>query len=128
MHQQHHPLLSASLGTQREIVSFHFGEEKHKQVYIQASLHGDEIPGMAVAWFLKQKLAALESAGRLRASFTLVPVANPLALSQHWNGTHLGRFHCESGQDFNRRFPRWAKSWRLSWPARCRRTKATTSG
>ncbi|WP_313118632.1 succinylglutamate desuccinylase/aspartoacylase family protein, partial [Pantoea septica] len=105
MHQQHHPLLSASLGTQREIVSFHFGEEKYKQVYIQASLHGDEIPGMAVAWFLKQKLMALESAGRLRAGFTLVPVANPLALSQHWHGTHLGRFHSESGQDFNRRFP-----------------------
>lgn len=105
MHQQHHPLLSASLGTQREIVSFHFGEEKYKQVYIQASLHGDEIPGMAVAWFLKQKLMALESAGRLRAGFTLVPVANPLALGQHWHGTHLGRFHCESGQDFNRRFP-----------------------
>lgn len=105
MHQQHHPLISASLGTQREIVSFHFGEEKYKQVYIQAALHGDEIPGMAVAWYLKQKLMALESAGRLRAGFTLVPVANPLALSQHWHGTHLGRFHSESGQDFNRRFP-----------------------
>lgn len=105
MYQQHHPLISASLGTQREIISFHFGEEKHQQVYIQASLHGDEIPGMAVAWFLKQKLMQLEAAGKLRAGFTLVPVANPLALGQHWQGTHLGRFHSESGQDFNRRFP-----------------------
>lgn len=105
MHQQHHPLLNASLGTQREIISFHFGEDKHKQVYIQAALHGDEVPGMAVAWYLKQRLMALEAAGQLRASFTLVPVANPLALSQYWNGTHLGRFHAETGQDFNRRFP-----------------------
>lgn len=105
MHQQHHPLLSASLGTQREIISFHFAEDNERQVYIQAALHGDELPGMAVAWFLKQRLQALESAGQLKAAFTLVPVANPLALGQHWHGTHLGRFHTLSGQDFNRRFP-----------------------
>lgn len=105
MHQQHHPLLSASLGTQREIISFHFAGDHERQVYIQAALHGDELPGMAVAWFLKQRLQALESAGQLRAAFTLVPVANPLALGQHWHGTHLGRYHTLSGQDFNRRFP-----------------------
>ncbi|PEI05463.1 hypothetical protein CRM79_20745 [Pantoea agglomerans] len=105
MHQQHHPLLSASLGTQREIISFHFAEDNERQVYIQAALHGDELPGMAVAWYLKQRLQALESAGQLKAAFTLVPVANPLALGQHWHGTHLGRFHTLSGQDFNRRFP-----------------------
>ena len=105
MHQQHHPLLSASLGTQREIISFHFGEDNKRQVYIQAALHGDELPGMAVAWFLKKRLQALECAGQLKAAFTLVPVANPLALGQHWHGTHLGRFHTLSGQDFNRKFP-----------------------
>lgn len=105
MHQQHHPLLSASLGTQREIISFHFAGDHERQVYIQAALHGDELPGMAVAWFLKQRLQALESAGQLKAGFTLVPVANPLALGQHWHGTHLGRYHTLSGQDFNRRFP-----------------------
>lgn len=105
MQQQHHPLLSATLGTQREIVSFHFGTDSQQRVYIQAALHGDELPGMAVAWYLKQKLLALESAGKLKAKVTLVPVANPLALGQHWHGTHLGRFHTLSGQDFNRRFP-----------------------
>lgn len=36
------------------------------QVYIQASLHADELPGMLVAWHLKQRLAELEAAGRLR--------------------------------------------------------------
>lgn len=105
MQQQHHPLLSASLGTQREIVSFHFGTDSQQRVYIQAALHGDELPGMAVAWFLKQKLLALESAGQLKSKITLVPVANPLAMGQHWHGSHLGRFHTLSGQDFNRRFP-----------------------
>ena len=105
MHANHHSLLSASLGTQREIISFHFGSNHKKQVYIQAALHGDEIPGMAVAWYLKQRLKALEDAGKLQAAFTLVPVANPLALGQHWHGSQLGRFHTLSGQDFNRQFP-----------------------
>ena len=105
MQQQHHPLLSASLGTQREIISFHFGEGHEKQVYIQAALHGDETPGIAVAWFLKKRLKALEAAGKLQAVVTLVPVCNPMGLSQHWHGTQLGRFHMPSGQDFNRKFP-----------------------
>ncbi len=105
MQQQHHPLFSASLCTQREIVSFHFGSDAEKRVYIQATLHGDELPGMAVAWYLKQKLQALESAGKLKAKFTLVPVSNPLAMGQHWHGSQLGRFHTPTGQDFNRGFP-----------------------
>lgn len=105
MHQRQHPLLSASLGTQRDIISYHFGEEAPRQVYIQAALHGDELPGVAVAWYLKKKFAELEAAGHLNAQITLVPVANPLALGQHWHGTHLGRFDTQSGQDFNRQFP-----------------------
>ena len=105
MQQRHHPVLSDSLGTQREILSFHYGEPSLKQVYIQAALHGDELPGVAVAWYLKQNFAELEAAGRLLAEITLVPVANPVALGQHFHGTHLGRFETNSGQDFNRRFP-----------------------
>ncbi|MCX8956436.1 succinylglutamate desuccinylase/aspartoacylase family protein [Erwinia psidii] len=105
MQQRHHPLLSASLGTQREIISYHFGQPSVRQVYIQAALHGDELPGVAVAWYLKKKFLALENADRLNAQITLVPVANPLALGQHWHGSHLGRFDTASGQDFNRQFP-----------------------
>ncbi len=92
MHQQHHPLLSASLGTQREIISFHFAEDNERQVYIQAALHGDELPGMAVAWFLKQRLQALESAGQLKAAFTLVPVANPW----RWDSTGMAPIWADS--------------------------------
>lgn len=105
MQQRHHPLLSASLGTQREIISYHFGPSSTRKVYIQSALHGDELPGVATAWYLKQMLQALEVTQQLRAEITLVPVANPLALSQHWHGTHLGRFDSHSGQDFNRQFP-----------------------
>ncbi|KQN63688.1 succinylglutamate desuccinylase/aspartoacylase family protein [Erwinia sp. Leaf53] len=105
MQQRHHPLLSASLGTQRDIISYHFGQPGARQVYIQAGLHGDELPGVTVAWYLKNKLQALEAAGRVAAQITLVPVANPIALGQHLHGTHLGRFHLPSGQDFNRQYP-----------------------
>ncbi|MCT2386756.1 succinylglutamate desuccinylase/aspartoacylase family protein [Erwinia pyrifoliae] len=105
MQQRHHPLLSASPGTRREIISYHFGQPSPRQVYIQAALHGDELPGMAVAWYLKNKLLALEAAGNVCSQITLVPVANPIALGQHWHGTHLGRFDNASGQDFNRHFP-----------------------
>lgn len=104
MQERHHPLLSASLGTQRELISYHFGKPSSRQVYIQAALHGDELPGVAVAWYLKQRLKVLESAGRIEAAITLVPIANPIALAQHWHGMHLGRFDTASGQDFNRQF------------------------
>ena len=105
MQQRHHPLLSASLGTQREIISYHFGEDSTRQVYIQAALHGDELPGVAVAWYLKKRFGELEASGRLKAQITLVPIANPIALGQHWHGAHMGRFDTASGQDFNRQFP-----------------------
>lgn len=104
--QQHcHPILSGTFGTQRQITSFHYGESDSRHVYIQAALHSDELPGVAVAWYLKQQFRALESQGKLRAAITLVPVANPLGFSQHLQGQPLGRFDNLSGQDFNRQFP-----------------------
>ena len=55
---QSHPLLSPVPGTERHIHSFHYGPAAPQgKVYIQASLHADELPGMLVAWHLKQRLA-----------------------------------------------------------------------
>lgn len=108
MQVKHHPLVGASLGTGRAITSYRFGPEDgdaSPKVYIQASLHADELPGMVVAWYLKRRFAELEAAGRLAARVVLVPVANPAGLNQHWFGTQMGRFETGSGQDFNRRFP-----------------------
>jgi uncharacterized protein len=101
-----HPLVSSTLGTSRELVSFHFGSASERErVYIQASLHADETPAMLVAWTLKQRLAALEAQGRMRGEVVLVPVANPVGLSQHLHGHFLGRFDANSGHNFNRGFP-----------------------
>ncbi len=82
-----HPLQSASPGTERDITSYHFTGTTDRRIYVQAALHGDELPGMATAWYLKRQFAALETAGALRASITLVPVANPIALGQFSHGS-----------------------------------------
>jgi uncharacterized protein len=107
MQTRHHPLVGAALGTGRAITSYRFGpdDDSLPSVYIQASLHADELPGMVVAWYLKQYFAELEDEGRLRARIVLVPAANPVGLNQHWFGTQMGRFEMASGQDFNRHFP-----------------------
>jgi len=103
---RHHPLQGAPLGTAREIVSFHYGPaDTGRKVHVQASLHADELPGMLVAHHLRQRLAALEAAGALRAEFVVVPVANPVGLAQTVLLTNVGRFELGSGENFNRHYP-----------------------
>ena len=107
MNVQHHNLStstgSVSSGTQRELISLHFGSGEHgKKVYIQASLHADEIPGMLVANYLRETLEALDAAGQIRAEIVLVPVANPIGLAQEIYGTAVGRFDLANGINFNR--------------------------
>lgn len=99
-------LIAPLPGTARQIHSFHFAPEANAagKIYIQASLHADELPGMLVAWHLKQRLAELEAEGRLRREIVLVPIANPAGLEQVLMDTPLGRYELESGENFNRRF------------------------
>ncbi|APC15625.1 succinylglutamate desuccinylase [Pseudomonas frederiksbergensis] len=105
MRHQIHDLLAPLPGTARQIHSFHFGPTQAKgKIYIQSSLHADEMPGMLVAWHLKLRLAELEAAGRLRSEIVLVPVANPIGLEQVLMDVPLGRYELESGQNFNRWF------------------------
>lgn len=103
MKHNQYPLISPVLGTQRHIDSFHFGSaNKGKKIYIQASLHADELPGMLVAWKLKQRLIALEEQGYIKGEIVLVPMANPIGQNQHLMDVHLGRYELETGQNFNR--------------------------
>lgn len=104
-----HNILPASLGNSSKITSFHFGStsSSHK-VYIQAALHADEIPGMLVAWQLKQQLQRLEAEGHLQAEVVLVPQANPLGHAQTLLGQQLGRFSLASGENFNRNYSQLA--------------------
>jgi predicted deacylase len=106
MEHRTHDLIAPMPGTARQIHSFHFAPEAAAagKIYIQASLHADELPGMLVAWHLKQRLRELEAEGRLRREVVLVPIANPAGLEQVLMDTPLGRYELESGENFNRRF------------------------
>nr|WP_286009732.1 succinylglutamate desuccinylase/aspartoacylase family protein [Salinicola sp. S1-1-2] len=92
-------------GTERHLDSFHFGpEEAERHVYVQGALHADELPGMLVAWTLKQRLAELEREGLLACRVTVVPIANPIGLDQQLMDTPLGRYDFESLNNFNRHY------------------------
>jgi uncharacterized protein len=75
------------------------------RAYLQAALHGNELPGVAAIHFLMPMIAAAEAEGRLAGSVTIVPYANPIGLGQHLFGEHSGRFALGSRINFNRDFP-----------------------
>lgn len=117
MQTQLHPLTATAPGTRRELHSLHFGPTGSPKVLIQASLHADEPPGMLVAFHLRQRLLALEAAGRLRAEVVLLPVANPIGLAQRVLGRTLGRFELSAGENFNRNYADLsARAWALLAP------------
>ena len=106
MQTKKHPLLSTYVGTDREIVSFHYGDGNAGQkIYIQASLHADELPGMLVAHHLRTRLAGLETAGKISGEIVVVPVANPVGLAQTLLHSQVGRFELATGENFNRHYP-----------------------
>ncbi|MEQ1517174.1 MAG: succinylglutamate desuccinylase/aspartoacylase family protein [Usitatibacteraceae bacterium] len=106
MQTRNHPLLSTYLGTHRELVSFHYGDPKAgEKIYIQSSLHADELPGMLVSHQLRIRLAALEAAGKIRGEVVVVPVANPVGLAQTMLHSQIGRFEMATGENFNRHYP-----------------------
>ncbi|MEN9868957.1 MAG: hypothetical protein RL748_4547 [Pseudomonadota bacterium] len=93
-----------STGCQRQLISQHFGPAKSGKVYIQASLHADEIPGMLVAQHLRQRLLQLERDHQINSEIVLVACANPVGLSQSLQGMPLGRFDLATGVNFNRAY------------------------
>ena len=106
MYTKRHKLVQQSVGTQREIVSLHYGTgKKDKKVYLQAGLHADEVPSMLVLHHLRELLDQAEAEGLISGEIVIVPCANPIGLSQHLMRDHLGRFDFNSGQNFNRAYP-----------------------
>lgn len=100
-----HPLSAPYARATYELTSFHFGTPgRGKKVYIQGSLHADEVPGMLVAQFLRKELAALEAAGKISGEIILVPAANPIGLAQVLHGAAFGRFDLTTGVNFNRAY------------------------
>ncbi|MGB4359023.1 MAG: succinylglutamate desuccinylase/aspartoacylase family protein, partial [Rhodoferax sp.] len=101
-----HPLLSPSLGSHKTLTSFHFGQpERGRKIYIQASLHAEELPGMLVAHHLRALFDILEASGHIHGEIVLVPVANPIGLAQRLDHKPMGRFELDTSENFNRHYP-----------------------
>lgn len=106
-----HSLLTSSLGSQKTLTSFHFGTPGARpKVYIQASLHAEELPGMLVAHHLRGLLEAAEAAELIQGEIILVPVSNPLGLAQRVDHKPMGRFDLDTSENFNRFYPDLAKA------------------
>jgi predicted deacylase len=95
---------SAMLGWRLPIIRF-AGSTGRPGAYLQAALHADEQPGVAVIHELAKLLRAAAAQARLLRDVTLVPYANPIGLHQVVDGRHMGRFHLATGGNFNRAFP-----------------------
>ncbi|MFZ6730918.1 succinylglutamate desuccinylase/aspartoacylase family protein [Undibacterium sp. Ji42W] len=103
MQIKRHALPDISSGTVRELRSFHYGTPgQGRKIYIQSSLHADEIPGMLVNHYLREMLEQYEKISAIAAEIVLVPVANPIGLAQDIQGTAFGRFDLATGVNFNR--------------------------
>ena len=100
------PLPSPSPGTNRSLLVLRYGDaEARPKVYVQASLHADEWPGLLVVHHLRRILDEAEREQRIKGQVVLVPVANPIGLDQHLNGRLNGRFAFDGSGNFNRNFP-----------------------
>ncbi|WP_373989011.1 succinylglutamate desuccinylase/aspartoacylase family protein [Duganella sp. BuS-21] len=114
-----HPLSGAHANAAYALTSFHFGTPgTGKKVYIQGSLHADEVPGMLVAQCLRTELTALEAAGKVNGEVILVPAANPIGLAQAIHGAAFGRFDLTTGVNFNRAYKHVANDLKKSLEGR----------
>ena len=96
----------AGPGTERRLTVLRYrSTQPGPKAYVQAAVHADEVPALLVAQHLREKLTALDAAGKLKGEIILVPYANPIGLTQFLQGWHLGRFELDSGQNFNRGYP-----------------------
>ena len=118
MHMTKHPIATDDNVATAHLTSWHYGKPgTGKKVYIQASLHADEVPAMLVAHFLRQELEALDAAGKVKGEVILVPAANPLGLAQVIHGTPFGRYDLGTGVNFNRAYGIGKR--RLNCPSGC---------
>jgi uncharacterized protein len=93
-------------GTTRSLKVHRYGRTGARpKVYVQAGIHADELPANLAAYHLANLLAAADRAGAVIGEVVLVPLANPIGLSNIDFNHHQGRYHAQSGQNFNRGWP-----------------------
>ena len=109
MQTREHFLIPQASGTQRRLISQHFGTPGARpKVVLQASLHADELPGMLTLHHLRTLLQQAQARGEVQGEVVLIPVANPIGLDQTVMHSQLGRFELATASNFNRDYPRFA--------------------
>jgi uncharacterized protein len=99
-------LPGASMGNTRALTIHRYGDRSHPaKAYLQAGLHADEAPGFLVMHHLMDRLDRADARGAIVGEIVLVPVANPIGVSQWRDDGLQGRFDFWNGINFNRRFP-----------------------
>jgi uncharacterized protein len=98
-------------GTSRSLKVRRYGRPGARpKTYVQAGIHADELPANLVAHHLAGLLGEADRAGAVLGEIVLVPLANPIGLSNILFNDHLGRHHAPSGQNFNRGWPNVAEA------------------
>lgn len=100
------PLSGPSPGTTRTLTRHHWGQAGARpKVYLQGGLHADEMPGPLALYHLMQRLDEAEAQGRIAGHVVVVPLANPIGLSEWLLHKPVGRRDLEGAQNFNRGYP-----------------------
>jgi predicted deacylase len=90
-------------GTRRSIALHRFGRPGARpKAYLQAAIHANELPGAMALHHLMPMLVAADRARRIRGEVIVVPVVNPIGLSQLVGNNHLGRYDLLGRENFNR--------------------------
>jgi len=90
-------------GTGRHLVVHRYGRVGARpKVYMQSSIHANELPGAMALHHLMPMLDAAERRGRIKGEIVLVPCVNPIGLSQLVGNNHLGRYDFNGRENFNR--------------------------
>ena len=99
-------LPAANLGNARTLKAIHYGNQTiDRKAYIQAGLHADEAPGFVVMHHLINLLDETDAADKIDGHIVLVPVANPIGVSQWRDEALQGRFDFFNNINFNRQHP-----------------------
>ncbi len=99
-------LPAASLGNARTLKAIHYGDQSAgRKAYIQAGLHADEAPGFVVMHHLIDLFDQADAENNVEGHIVLVPVANPIGVSQWRDEALQGRFEFFNNINFNRDYP-----------------------
>jgi predicted deacylase len=90
-------------GTARSIAWFRYGRAGARpKVYIQSSIHANELPGAMLLHYLMPMLGQADADGRVQGDVIVVPTMNPIGQSQLVGNAHWGRYDLLSRDNFNR--------------------------